>query len=105
VSPSQFGALPSASMPLAPSGKSVPSGSFSKLAPNPRLELEADEITAIEQQLSRAIGPMAKMIVRKEASRNASFKDFIAALAGNVDQAEQREQFLQGLRRALPRRH
>jgi serine/threonine protein kinase len=102
---SQFGALSSASIPLGPSGKSAPGGSYSKLAPNPRLELEADELAAIEQQLSRAIGPVAKMLVRKEASRNANFKDFIAAVAGNIDQPAQREQFLQGLRRALPRRH
>jgi hypothetical protein len=91
-------------MPLGPSSKSIPSGSYSKLAPNPRLELDADELTTIEQHLSRVIGPVAKMLVRKEASRSASFKEFIAAVAGNIDQPAQRDQFLQGLRRALPRR-
>jgi hypothetical protein len=101
--PSQFGALPSASVPLSrPSG---PTTGFSKLTPHPKLELEQEEFAAIEQHLSKYIGPMARMLARKEASRIANFNEFIDAVAANIDKAEQREQFLHAVRRALPRRY
>jgi serine/threonine protein kinase len=102
-SSSQFGALPSASIPL--SRPSATTSAYSRLTPNPKLELAQDEMATIEQHLSRLIGPMARMIARKEASRQTSFKDFVAAVAGNIDKPEQREQFLQAIRRALPRRY
>ena len=102
-STSQFGALPSASIPLSrPSG---PISSVSKLSPNPKLELEPEELATIEQNLSKFIGPMAKMLVRKEASRQTSFKHFIAAVAETIDNLEQRDQFLHGLKRVLARRN
>ncbi|HUR90859.1 MAG TPA: protein kinase [Ramlibacter sp.] len=84
---------------------SSPSGSLSRVAPHPQLELGADEATAIEQHLSKFIGPMARMLVRKEASRHPHFRDFIGAVAGNINQSEQREQFLTAVRKSLPRRH
>ena len=87
-------------------GKSQPSGTttFSKLAPHPKLDLGGDEAATIEQQLSKYIGPMAKMLVRKEASKHPNFKDFIAAVAGTIDQPEMRDQFLSAVRKSLPRR-
>ena len=96
-----FGSAPSR-------GVSQPSGtttSGSRLAPHPGLGLEADEAAAIEQHLSRYIGPMAKMLVRKEASRHPAFRDFIAAVAANIDQRDQREQFLFAVRKSLPKRN
>jgi serine/threonine protein kinase len=74
-------------------------------SPSGSVEVAAEEMTLIEQQLARFIGPMAKMLVRKEAGRAATFKDFMAAVAGNIDQPAQRDQFLLAIRRALPRRH
>ncbi len=67
-------------------------------------DVTPEEVTSIEQALSKFIGPMAKMLVRKEMSRHATFKDFINAVANNIDQLPQREQFLQTLKRTLPRR-
>jgi serine/threonine protein kinase len=100
--PSQFGALPSASIPLSrPSGTTT---GLSKLSPNPKLELDPEELATIEQNLSKYIGPMAKMLVRKEASRQPSFKQFIFAVADTIDSREQRDLFLHALKRALPRR-
>lgn len=93
----------SGSMPL--SKPSSTTGGYSKLAPNPKLELEPQEFAVVEQHLSRLIGPMAKMIARKEAARQTSFKEFVAAVAATVDNAGQREQFVQAIRRALPARH
>jgi hypothetical protein len=89
-------------MPL--SRPSSPS-SYSKLAPNPKLELEPEEFAVIEQNLSRYIGPMAKMLARKEASRQTVFKTFVEAVAGNIDNLEQRDEFVHAVRRALPRRY
>jgi serine/threonine protein kinase len=116
--PSNFGGLgPSVpvvtrgspkSVPVGASPKSQPSspsGGYSRVAPHPKLELEAEEATAIEQHLSKFIGPMAKMLVRKEASKHPVFKDFIGAVAGNIDHADQREQFLVAVRKSLPRRY
>jgi serine/threonine protein kinase len=99
----------SRSVPVGPSRPSQPSGTtpsgVSRVASHPKLELAADEAAAIEQHLSRFIGPMAKMLVRKEASRHPAFKEFIGAVAGTIDQTEQREQFLAAVRRSLPRRY
>ncbi|MEJ6023367.1 protein kinase domain-containing protein [Ramlibacter sp. PS4R-6] len=116
-SPSQFGGLgPSIPVVARGSTKSVPFGtapsknlsiptSPSKLAPHPQLELDGEEAAAIERALSKYIGPMAKMIIRKEASRNANFGEFLTAVAGNIDQPTQRDQFLAALKRSLVRRY
>jgi hypothetical protein len=71
----------------------------------PKLELAAEDAAAIEQALSRYIGPTARMIVRDEASRSANFNDFLIAIAGNIDQQTQRDQFLAALKRSLVRRY
>jgi len=83
------------------SGKSQPSRSGAGMRP---LEVAADELTIIEQTLSRFIGPMAKMLIRKETGRAGTFKEFVEAIAGNIDHPQQRDLFLQALKRALPRR-
>ena len=83
------------SRPSAPS-RSNPTGR--------QLEIAPEEMAVVEQALSKFIGPMAKMLIRKETGRAGSFKDFVDAVAGNIDQPQQREQFLQALKRALPRR-
>lgn len=66
-------------------------------------QIPAEDLTIIEKTLSKFIGPMAKMIVRKEAGRAASYKDFVIAVAENIDQPVQREAFITELKRALPR--
>jgi hypothetical protein len=94
--------------PTTPRAVTQPSGpttNASRIAPHPKLDLEADEATAIEQHLSKFIGPMAKMLVRKEASRHPDFKQFLGAVAGNIDQPALRDQFLAAVKRSLPRRY
>ncbi len=44
---------------------------------------------------------MARMLVRKETGRTASFKEFVKAVALNIDQPDQRDQFMQALKRSL----
>jgi hypothetical protein len=47
---------------------------------------------------------MARVLIRKEIGRASSFKEFIEAVAANVDRPDQRELFRSALKRALPRR-
>jgi len=112
-SSSQFGAQgpSSGSMPIS-SRVSAKSQPYSQPSIQPsrggasarHLEIAPDELTVIEQTLSKFIGPMAKMLIRKETARTGTFKEFVEAVAGNIDHAQQRELFLQALKRALPRR-
>ena len=104
--------------PLPPTQASRPMGGASQPVSRPsgasqltgpgnsarQLDLEPAEAAAFEQALSRFIGPMAKMLIRKETARCTSFKEFVTAVAANVDRADQREEFLLALRRALPKR-
>ncbi|HEY8049264.1 MAG TPA: adenylate/guanylate cyclase domain-containing protein, partial [Ramlibacter sp.] len=111
--PSVSGLAPSVPVVSRSSNKSVPfgaapksqPGSQSRVAPHPQLDLHADEAALIEQHLSKYIGPMARMLVRKEATKHPNFNDFIGAVAGNIDQPPERDQFLIAVRKALPRRH
>jgi hypothetical protein len=89
----------SASVPLH--SRSDPSGS----APLPgRTAATAEELAVIEAALSRHIGPIGRVLARKENVRHTSLRDYVHAVAGNIDKAEQREVFMQELRRHLPRR-
>jgi serine/threonine protein kinase len=114
---SQFGALGpnSQSAPLSPrSGPpsqprsqplSQPLSQPSRTGGSGRaLEISPDELAIIEQTLSKFIGPMAKVLIRKETSRRGSFREFVEAIATNIDQSSQRADFVQALKRALPRR-
>ncbi|MBA3771638.1 MAG: protein kinase [Ramlibacter sp.] len=66
--------------------------------------ITAADLAVVEQTLSRFIGPMARMLVRKETGRTSSFREFVKAVALNIDQPEQRDQFMQALKRSLPPR-
>jgi serine/threonine protein kinase len=119
-SSSQFGALgpssqsmPNSSRVMPPSQPSARSQPMSQpMSPSSRTgasarpiaDVPAEEVTIIEQTLSKFIGPMAKMLVRKEMARRGTFKELINAVADNIDQPAQRELFIQALKRALPRR-
>jgi len=127
TSNSQFGALgpSSQSMPLAPPRGAPLSQPVSQPYTGPRsqslsqpmspssrtgasmrplADVPAEEVVIIEQTLSKFIGPMAKMLVKKEMGRRSTFKELITAVADTIDQPEQREAFVLALKRALPRR-
>lgn len=109
---SQWGGL-GPSMPVPRSaphsqsaGRSVPLSqppSRSGLTTRPA-DLPPEEIATLEQVLSRFIGPMARMLLRKELNRAPTYRDLVIAMADTLDSKEQREAFLQALRKALPRR-
>jgi serine/threonine protein kinase len=69
------------------------------------VDLPPEEVTTIEHTLSRFIGPMARIVVRKELARSGTFKELAVALAANVDKQDQRDAFLAALHKALPRRN
>jgi serine/threonine protein kinase len=85
--------------PLSQPATSRPSGMT-----RVNVELAPEELTALEQALSKSIGPLAKMIVKKELGRARSLKEFIGALTDNVDNLEQRDAFLEAAKRALHKR-
>lgn len=85
------------SQPLGASGRSGPSSTR-------QVDIPPDELAVIEHTLSKFIGPMARMLVRKEIARCSTFKEFVAAVAATIDHPQQREVFLQALKRGLPRR-
>ncbi|HSV47825.1 MAG TPA: hypothetical protein VLJ58_18695, partial [Ramlibacter sp.] len=100
--------IPVTSRPSAAHPPSQPASAPLRSGPSTasrRLDLSEDELDAVEQTLSRFIGPMARMLVRKELLGNTGgFKPFVAAVAATVDRPDQREAFLQALKRALPKR-
>jgi len=69
-----------------------------------QMDLTADEIAAVELALSKFIGPMAKMLVKREMGRHSSLTEFAAAVTHHVDPPAQREPFQQALKKALPKR-
>ena len=69
-----------------------------------QMDIAPDELLIIEQALGKFIGPMAKVLIRRETGRTTSFKDFVHVVAGNIDHLQPREEFVAALKRSLPRR-
>ena len=69
-----------------------------------QVDIPPEDMAIIEHTLSKFIGPMARMLIRREVAHSATFKEFVLAVAGNIDHPQQREVFLQALKRALPHR-
>ncbi len=69
-----------------------------------QVDIPPEDMAIIEHTLSRFIGPMARMLIRKEVARSSTLKEFVQAVAANIDHPEQREVFMQALKRALPHR-
>ncbi len=95
---------PSSSRSRSEGSSSKPPASASVPLGARRLELGAQDAAAIEQALSRFIGPMARMLVRKESARSTTPAELAQALAAHLDTPPQREAFLRALREALPRK-
>ncbi len=69
-----------------------------------QVDIPPEDMAIIEHTLSKFIGPMAKMLIRREVAHSATFKEFVTAVAGNIDHPQQRDVFLQAIKRALPHR-
>ena len=107
---------PRSGPPTAPSRPSVPGGNTARAQPLSQpmsrpgavtrvaVDLAPEEQAALEAALSKCIGPLAKMIVKKELGRARGLKEFINALCENVDNLEQRDAFLEAARRIFKKR-
>ncbi|MDP2033089.1 MAG: protein kinase [Polaromonas sp.] len=54
----------------------------------------AAQLTQLERALSQVIGPLARMLVKKQVARHTSLEALREALAGEIDRAADREKFL-----------
>ncbi|MBA2674053.1 protein kinase [Ramlibacter sp.] len=81
-----------------------PSTGYSMTIPARPALLTGDEVLEVETELARHIGPMARMLVRKESARSATLAELAQALAAHLDTPPQREAFMKALREALPRK-
>jgi serine/threonine protein kinase len=91
--------------PAAPS-LTMPSGTDgTRVTSTRQLDIAPEDLQTIETALSKLIGPMARMLIRREVPRSRNFQDFLVAVASHVDQPQQRDAFLTAIRRALPGRH
>jgi hypothetical protein len=69
-----------------------------------QMDIAPAELDVIEHTLQRFVGASALPLMRSEIERCATLQDFVAAVAGGIGHEQQREVFLQALRRALPER-
>jgi class 3 adenylate cyclase len=69
-----------------------------------QMDITPTELEVIEHTLTRFVGDSALALMRREIERCATLHDFVAAIAGSIEHPQQREVFLQALRRALPER-
>jgi serine/threonine protein kinase len=90
----------------APASMSLPSASEgARVTSTRQLDIAPEDLLVVETALSKLIGPMARMLVRREVPRSRNFQDFLVAVASHVDQPQQRDAFVASIRRALPGRH
>jgi serine/threonine-protein kinase len=61
--------------------------------------LPAATLAEIEASLARAVGPLARQLVRRAAERAHTLEEFQAALAAQVPRGTERDAFLQRIRR------
>jgi serine/threonine protein kinase len=69
-----------------------------------QIDIPPKELKIIAATLRKFVGPEAQRLIQKEIPRCDSYKDFVEAIAANIEHLQQREVFLGSLRRALPRR-
>ncbi|MDB5965500.1 MAG: hypothetical protein JWQ72_2000, partial [Polaromonas sp.] len=71
----------------------------------PQQNLSLEQLALLDQVLSQYIGPMARMIIRKEASRHLTLAALLPALALHIDKVDDRSKFLAFMQKsALPSR-
>lgn len=68
--------------------------SDSQSASIPLQNLTPEQLAQLEKLLGQFIGPMARMIIRKEAAKQLSFAALLPALALQIDRVEDRGRFM-----------
>ena len=66
---------------------------------NQLLSLDVTEIESLERRLAYYVGPVAKLLVKRAASKASSREELTQMLAAEVDAAPARKQFLEACRK------
>jgi class 3 adenylate cyclase len=69
-----------------------------------QLDIVPAELEVIEHTLERFLGPAAQSLTRDAIEGCTTLHDVVAAISAGIDHPQQREVFMQALRRALPER-
>ena len=72
--------------------RTVPAASAVRKAP--ALSLSAEALAEIERSLSRHVGPLAKVLIRKSQGEAATIEEFFHALAENIPDDEEQRVFM-----------
>lgn len=62
------------------------------------IPLDAMQLKEIESELAKHIGPLASMLVRKAAKRNATIDGVVEAVTGEIDDEKERNAFIQRMK-------
>jgi serine/threonine-protein kinase len=62
--------------------------------PAPALSLSPEALAEVERSLSRHVGPLAKLLVKRTHAESATLEDFVRALADNIPDAEEQKAFM-----------
>ena len=69
----------------------------------PALALPPDALAEVERSLSRHVGPLAKLLVKRTQGEAATIEDFFKALAESIPDAEEQQAFMKKMATVRPR--
>ncbi len=96
---------PSQTGPASRSGSdfSRPASRFGESQPAslPIHNLSLEQVAQLEKVLSQYIGPMARMIIRKEASSHPTLQALVPALSLHIDKPAERSKYLPAMQKML----
>ena len=72
--------------------RTVPAGSAVRKAP--ALSLSPEALAEIERSLSRHVGPLAKVLIKRSQGEAASVEEFFRALAESIPDADEQKAFM-----------
>ena len=72
----------------------MPTGTAAR-KPSPAVTLSPEALAEVERSLSRHIGPLAAVIIRRSQGEATSVEEFFRVLAGNITDPEEQADFLQ----------
>jgi serine/threonine protein kinase len=70
----------------------------------PLQNLSLEQVTMLEKVLSQYIGPMARMIIKKEASRHLTLQALLPALSLHIDKPADRSKYLADVQKMITSR-
>jgi serine/threonine-protein kinase len=68
----------------------------------PALSLTPEMLSEVERSLSRHVGPLATLLVKRTQGEAATIEDFFKALADNIPDAEEQQAFMKKMATVKP---